>query len=332
MWAAARPAPHARTRGPHGACCAMAQLLAGARLVTKDGSTAPASTLEDKVVLLYFSASWCTRARCHRFAVWSASPAASGSNQLCRAPVSRLQGGTNLVGCRGAGGPCHRFTPILADFYEELQGQGCNVVRHLCLCLVDIAVPARFLFSQPLLPAAALQEICYVPGDRSTEEFRRYFSELHGDWLALDPACEGGRIATLHELYGVRGIPSLVVVQGDGTVIDASARAQVESHGPAAFHKWRAAWHGPALPGGAGRRLGGEGQQQQQQQLDEDARLAAALAASLGTSGMGSSAIVRPEHGSGTDGSAGAPLARERSVAERERERAVSIFHAARFD
>jgi nucleoredoxin len=92
----------------------MATLLAGRKLITKWGA-APANALQGKVVLLYFSASWC--------------------------------------------GPCHQFTPILKDFYDEVQAE-----------------------------AGGNLEIVYVPGDRSLQEMMQYFQGEHANYLALDMA------------------------------------------------------------------------------------------------------------------------------------------------
>ena len=162
----------------------MASLLAGRKLITKDGSAAPADALEGKVVLLYFSASWCP--------------------------------------------PCHRFTPILADFYDDVLSVGGNV------------------------------EIVYVPGDRARDEMMEYFNDLHGDWLALDMT-ESSLIQQLNQRYEVSGIPALLAVQTDGSVIEARCREQVQSRGPAAWAAWAAwvaAWRPPAF-GGAAHALGG---------------------------------------------------------------------------
>jgi nucleoredoxin len=149
----------------------MASLLRGRRLITKDGSRAPEGALNGKVVLLYFSASWC--------------------------------------------GPCHQFTPILKDFYDEICDQP----------------DANF-------------EIVYVPGDRSVPEMMEYYQHEHADYLALDMG-DSAFIQHLNQRYSVRGIPFCVVIQPDGTVIDGDARSSVQSGGPsAAFRRWRAAWRG----------------------------------------------------------------------------------------
>ena len=81
----------------------MASLLRGRKLLRRDGSAATAEALEGKVVLLYFSASWCP--------------------------------------------PCHRFTPVLADFYEEVKDAGGSI------------------------------EIVYVPSDETRDEMMKYFDE-----------------------------------------------------------------------------------------------------------------------------------------------------------
>jgi nucleoredoxin len=111
-------------------------------------------------------------------------------------------------------GPCHQFTPILKDFYDEVGEQP----------------DANF-------------EIVYVPGDRSLEEMMQYYQHEHADYLALDMGDESF-IQYLNQRYGVRGIPFCVVVQPDGTVIDGDARTSVQSGGPSAtFRRWRAAWN-----------------------------------------------------------------------------------------
>ena len=162
----------------------MASLLAGRKLIRRDGSLAPADALEGKVTLLYFSASWCP--------------------------------------------PCHRFTPVLAEFYSDVAESGGNI------------------------------EVVYVPGDRSEADMMKYFQDLHGNWLALELSSEAAFIRSLSEKFSVSGIPAVVVIQSDGTVIDANARGQIQSRGPAAFAAWRAAWRSPAFSGQA-HALGGGG-------------------------------------------------------------------------
>ncbi len=245
----------------------MASLLANRKLITKDGADAPPNVLEGKVVLLYFSASWC--------------------------------------------GPCHRFTPILQDFYDEVQGAGGNV------------------------------EIVYVPSDRSRQEMMDYFNSLHGDWVALDMSVEATTIRDLNERYEVRGIPALVAVQADGTIIDAACRDKVQSRGPAAFDAWRSAWVAPAFSGTA-YQLGGGGSghgsgvsrlvtggsgagsshlSSRSPRYDEDAALAAALAASVQPADQGAplARVTSPA----------AVLARARSNEERERTRQAQVLTEA---
>ena len=239
----------------------MASLLSGCKLITKAGASAPSNALDGKVVLLYFSASWC--------------------------------------------GPCHRFTPVLADFYDEVRGSGGNI------------------------------EIVYVPGDRSRDEMMKYFKDLHGDWLALDMS-DGAVIQDLNERYQVRGIPALVAIQADGTVIDAGCRDKVQSHGPASFDAWRRAWKPPAFGGTAYQLGGGSGVSRlvsgapastnpnlssRSPDYDEDAALAAALAASAQAVDNGDT-LTRTT-------SPGAVLARARSDEERKRAQEARLLHAA---
>ena len=50
--------------------------------------------------------------------------------------------------------PCRGFTPILKDFYEEVEAQGV--------------------------------EIIFVSSDRDSEAMMSYMKESHGDWYALE--------------------------------------------------------------------------------------------------------------------------------------------------
>jgi len=91
--------------------------------------------------------------------------------------------------------PCKAFTPKLAEWYStNLKAKGLEVV--------------------------------FVSSDRDTESFDDYFKEM--PWLALDYA-DRKRKDQLSSLFGVQGIPSLVLIDQDGTTITTNARASVSS-------------------------------------------------------------------------------------------------------
>jgi len=89
--------------------------------------------------------------------------------------------------------PCRGFTPVLKKFYEGVGG------------------------------SAAGFQIVFVSSDRSEPEGKDYFTNHHGDWLMLDFAQKG----SLGETYGVKGIPSLIVIDSSGKSIAEDARGQV---------------------------------------------------------------------------------------------------------
>merc|ERR1711974_594000 len=92
--------------------------------------------------------------------------------------------------------PCRQFTPMLRDFYEEVD----NV------------------------------EIVFVSSDRSPEDMLSYMKESHGDWLACQ---HNSAVANqLKQKYGVSGIPMLVVCKKDGTVVTKDGRTHVMSKSP----------------------------------------------------------------------------------------------------
>lgn len=82
-------------------------------------------------------------------------------------------------------GPCYSFTPSLVEVYEELSPKG------------------NF-------------EIVFISADRDDESFNQYFSKM--PWLAI-PFSESEPRKSLKELFKVRGIPYLVILDGTGKVV-----------------------------------------------------------------------------------------------------------------
>jgi len=91
--------------------------------------------------------------------------------------------------------PCRMFTPVLKDFYDEVEGEGFEVV--------------------------------FVSFDKTESDQHEYLKEAHGDWLFLKLA--DSFIKTLSEQYGVSGIPALIVIKPDGTAVNKNARTDVQS-------------------------------------------------------------------------------------------------------
>merc|ERR1712173_27543 len=87
--------------------------------------------------------------------------------------------------------PCRGFTPVLKDFYGEVEGL----------------------------------EIVFVSSDRSPDDMTSYMKESHGDWLGVE---HNSQLANdPKQKYGVSGIPFLVVVKADGTLVTKDGRAHV---------------------------------------------------------------------------------------------------------
>ena len=72
-------------------------------------------------------------------------------------------------------------------------------------------------------------EVIFVSSDRSEQEMRSYLSESHANWYALPHGAPEGQ--ALSGQFGVRGIPALVVVAGDGSVISKDGRQEISSLG-----------------------------------------------------------------------------------------------------
>jgi len=91
--------------------------------------------------------------------------------------------------------PCRGFTPALAKAYtENLKKKG--------------------------------MEIVFVSSDRDEAAMKSYHGEM--PWLALPYAARKIK-ASLSDKYGVTGIPTLVLLKADGTLLDTNGRAKVAS-------------------------------------------------------------------------------------------------------
>lgn len=89
--------------------------------------------------------------------------------------------------------PCRGFTPQLAEWYaKSLKAKGLEVV--------------------------------FVSSDRDEDAFKEYYGEQ--PWLALDYSNRKEK-EELSNLFGVRGIPSFVIVDTDGSTITKEGRAAV---------------------------------------------------------------------------------------------------------
>lgn len=102
--------------------------------------------------------------------------------------------------------PCQKFTPILADFYEEVLEQ-------------DVAF-----------------EIVFVSSDKSKESMKEYMNSSHGNWLAVPFGNEA--IIELKSQYDVVSIPKLIIVNDQGTIVSTEGRKEVTEQGPNSVKKW----------------------------------------------------------------------------------------------
>jgi len=100
--------------------------------------------------------------------------------------------------------PCRGFTPKLAEWYKkDLKAKGLEIV--------------------------------FVSSDREDSAFTEYFKEM--PWLALDYS-DRKRKEQLSNLFGVRGIPSLTIIDKDGSVITNDGRGPISADPTGAEFPW----------------------------------------------------------------------------------------------
>ncbi|CAN8241008.1 unnamed protein product [Cochlearia groenlandica] len=99
-------------------------------------------------------------------------------------------------------GPCQKFTPQLLEIYTEL-----------------VSSKASF-------------EVIFVSGDEDEESFTDYFAKM--PWLAV-PFADSETLDRLDEVFKVRGIPNLVIVDDHGKLVNENGVGVVRSYGANAY-------------------------------------------------------------------------------------------------
>jgi nucleoredoxin len=100
--------------------------------------------------------------------------------------------------------PCRTFNPVLLEFYN------------------DVNYPDKRF------------EIIQISSDQDEIAFNEYFGGM--PWVSIpfnDP-----RIKSLKQKFKVTGIPILLLLNRDGTLAHGTARADIQTEGPACFERW----------------------------------------------------------------------------------------------
>jgi nucleoredoxin len=109
-------------------------------------------------------------------------------------------------------GPCRKFTPELVAFYEKMNKRRGRKDEF---------------------------EIVWISRCRDVNSYGQYFTHM-GGWYALPPEeAMGSRGAKLGELYKVKGIPSLTLIDEYGNVITTDARNKIPQDKAGIGFPWR---------------------------------------------------------------------------------------------
>lgn len=102
--------------------------------------------------------------------------------------------------------PCREFTPLLAALYEEINED------------------------EPVL------EVIFFSGDKTEEEFDKYFAEM--PWYAL-PREDKKIMMDNAKKFKVKGVPRLIMLRAsDGKVLAEQCLEEVKTQGPEAIEKF----------------------------------------------------------------------------------------------
>lgn len=100
--------------------------------------------------------------------------------------------------------PCRAFTPVFAELYNEINADG------------------------------KVMEVVFCSGDKTQEEYDMYFGEQ--PWVALPRG--DSRLMNLAKKFEVKGVPRLIVLKPDGTIVDNNGVKKVTEEGPGAIEEY----------------------------------------------------------------------------------------------
>ena len=102
-------------------------------------------------------------------------------------------------------GPCRKFTPSLSEFYKEINSEKKQI------------------------------EIIFCSSDQDQNQFDEYFKTM--PWIAIPFESESKD--EIAEELGVSSIPTLIVFDKDGNVLDNDGRTTVMKMGLSAIKTWK---------------------------------------------------------------------------------------------
>ena len=114
---------------------------------------------------------------------------------------------TNIIGVYFSAhwcGPCRKFTPKLANFYNEINSKGKKI------------------------------EIIYNSCDNDEDQFNEYYNTM--PWLAVP--YDSDLREEISNKCGISSIPTLLIFDNKGHLIDSDGRSSVEGMGLSAIDNW----------------------------------------------------------------------------------------------
>ncbi len=100
--------------------------------------------------------------------------------------------------------PCRMFTPVFAELYNEINQDGKTI------------------------------EVIFCSGDKTQEEYDEYYGEM--PWLALPKG--DARLAPIAKKFEVKGVPRLIIIKPDGTVLEQNGVKKITDEGPVAIEEY----------------------------------------------------------------------------------------------
>ena len=122
--------------------------------------------------------------------------------------------------------PCKTFLPILQDFYKEVNWDSQQQEHSKQL---------ESRGGETETPNYKPFEVFFASYDHSEEKFKEYFAQM--PWKAFSFNDE--RCTKFKNLYGITGIPRLVVVTPDGILVTKDGRKDIVEKGENAWAEWK---------------------------------------------------------------------------------------------